>query len=379
MKSQTNYQYLTDASIRVKDITIRPWPDFTVINDDPFETDRIIGGLLESSDPFALLWRARIPDNLLRVIKSFAACLWRGLLEVSQLHPDYFVQWSQDCPALIGLMAMHEAESPTGRDIDRVAAFYKGRRERMRILGLPPSKEAYRILAKVPIGECYPVQLHQLRKAVNDPARRRLMCHLEEITTETLDTLQLPVDYLDVNLLNFRRNDTMPAQCESIAELVREIVHFRRVRNKLPIWPYRGQKISLQHLLHARNSLELQLALGKNCKAVPFPTPPLEEIDSSKLKIEPLKSVRDLFQEGKDLGNCIMTYARSILEGSHYAYRMLHPTRATILLRKNPDDWYPVEIRTYENKYASADAVDLVFKWAGTIPNGKEIQNDFPF
>lgn len=379
MNHLSKYQYLGDASIRVQDITLRPWPDFTVINDDPFETDRIVGSLLESSDPFALLWRAKIPDNLFRVIKSFPACLWRGLLEVSQLHPDFFAQWSQDCPALIGLMAIHEAESPNGRDLDRVSAFYKGHKERMRILGLPPSKEAYRILSKVSIKDCYPVQLQQLREAVNDPDRRRLMRHLKEITTETLDILQLPVDYLDVNLLNMRRCDEMPAQCESVAELCCEIVHFRRVRNKLPLWPYRGQKISIEHLLQARNSLELQLALGKNCKAVYFPKPPLEEIDSSKLKIEPLKSVRALFKEGKDMGNCITTYARSILDGNHYDYRMLHPTRATILLRKKPDDWYPVEIRTFENQYASADAIDLVFRWAGTTPSGKEPRDDFPF
>jgi len=249
----------------------------------------------------------------------------------------------------------------------------------MRLLGLPPTKEANRILAKVSIEDCYPVQLQQLHDAVNDPARRKLMRHLKTITTETLDTLQLPIDYLDVNLLNMRRSDEMPAQCESIAELCREIVHFRRVRNKLPLWPYRGQKISLEHLLHARNSLELQLALGKNCKAVYFPMPPLEEINSSKLKIEPLKSVRALFQEGKEMGNCITTYARSILDGNHFAYRMLYPERATILLRKNPDDWYPIEIRTFENQYASVDAIELVFKWAGTVPTGKEVTNDFPF
>jgi hypothetical protein len=58
---------------------------------------------------------------------------------------------------------------------------------------------------------------------------------------------------------------------------------------------------------------------------------------------------------------------------------MLYPERATILLRKNPNDWYPVEIRTFENQYASVDAIEIVFKWAGTTPNGKEIQDDFPF
>lgn len=376
----SNYQYLSNASIRVENTTFRPWPDFTVIGaQSRQEADRIVCDLLDSDDPLAILWRAKIPEPVLEMVRGFPHCLWRGLLEVSQLHPGYFVQWGRVCPALIGLMAIHSEKTQTDRDLDRVHAFYRGRKERMRILGLPPTKEAYHILSKVPIDDCYPVQLEQLREAVNDRSHRRLLRHLNEITTETLDTLLLPVEYLDVNLLNLRRNDQMPAQCGSVAELVREIVHFRRVRNKLPLWPYRGEKISVQHLIHARNSLEVQLALDEGCKMVGFPKPPLEGIKSSKLEIEPLTSVRALFQEGKEMGNCIMTYARSILDGKRFAYRMLHPCRATILLAKNPDHWYPVEIRIFENKYAPSDAIDLVFKWAGTTPSGWEVDHDFPF
>jgi len=79
------------------------------------------------------------------------------------------------------------------------------------------------------------------------------------------------------------------------------------------------------------------------------------------------------------MSNCIMTYAHSIIEGKHYAYRMLHPERATILLRRNPGDWYPVEIRCHENGYASAEAIDLVHRWAGAEHKGKEVADDFPF
>jgi len=237
MNTAINYQYLVDASIRVENTTLRPWPDFTVLG-DPEKSDRLVCDLLESNDPFAMLWRGKIPDRTLQVIRRFPHCLWRGLLEVSQLHVDYFQQWSEHCPALIGLMAIHEAERQTDRDLDRITAFYYGREERMTVLGLPPTREAFRILAKLPVEDCYPAQLQQLREAINDPSRRQLMRHLNTITTETLDTIQLPVDYLDVNLLNLRRNDQMPEQCESVAELVREIVHFRGVRHKLPLWPY---------------------------------------------------------------------------------------------------------------------------------------------
>lgn len=379
MNTIKNYKYLSDASIRVDNTTIRPWPDFTVLNEEPLETDRIICDLLQSEDPFAMLWRAKIPDGLLKIIKAFPQCLWRGLLEVSQLHPGYFAQWGRDCPALIGLMAIHEGDSQTDRDLDRIHAFYRDRKARMRLLGLPTTREAYRIIAKMGVENCYPAQLYHLRDAINDPSRRKLMRHLKQITVETLTTLQLPVEYLDVNLLTLRCSDHMPAQCESIYALCREIAHFRQVRQKFPYWPYSGHRVTTQQLLRARDILELELALGDDCKMVQFPPPPLEAIDSSKLEIEALKSVRALFQEGKDMGNCIMTYARSILDGKHFAYRMLHPYRATILLVEHPDHWYPVEIRGHANRYACADAVDLVFKWAGATPTGKEVRDEFPF
>jgi hypothetical protein len=378
MTTAINYQYLGDASIRVDNTTLRPWPDFTVLGDSE-KADRLVCDLLESDDPFALLWRAKIPDTTLRMIRRFPHCLWRGLLEVSQLHIGYFQQWSEHCPALIGLMAIHESERQTDRDLDRIAAFYYGREERMKALGLPPTREAFRILAKLPVEDCYPVQLQQLRLAANNPIRRRLMRHLKVITTETLDTIQLPAECLDTNLLEMTVDTQMPAQCDSVSELCREIMRFREVTKTYPIWPYKGQKVKLNDLLQARNLLEVRLAFGSSGDMVRFPLPPLETINSSKLSIEPLTSIRELFAEGKAMGNCIMTYARSILNGHHYAYRMLHPERATILLRKTSDDWYPTEIRTHENKYASADAINLVFKWAGTTPSGKESSDDFPF
>ena len=380
MKNKTsNYLYLGDASIRAGHTTLRPWPDFAATGEIRKEADRIVCDLLESDDPLAHLWRAKIPDAVLGMIRTFPRCLWRALLETSQLHPRYFLQWGGDCPALVALLALHSTERQNDRDLDRMRAFYNDRTQRMQILGLPPTRQAYHILSKLPAAECYPVQLRQLREAIGDKSRRRLMSHLKTITTETLDTLQLPAEYLDVHLLGLRRCDQVPAQCGSVAELCREIAHFRQVRGKLPHWPYRGKKVILNQLVQARNALEVELALGDDCKTVRFPKPPLEAIASSKLKVEPLTSVRELFHEGNQMDNCITTYARSILNGRHYAYRMTHPVRATILLIRNTDTWYPVEIRAPGNKYAPQECVDLVYKWTGTAPVGKETLHDYPF
>jgi hypothetical protein len=379
MKIHTNYQYLADASIRVDNLTLRPWPDFTVVGGDADAAYRIVAELLESEDTFAQLWRGKIPDQVLRTIQKYPRCLWRDLLEVSQLHPDYFLQWSQHCPALIASMAAHEAERHTDRDLDRIHAFYRGRNERLKVLNLPATREVYRILAKVPIEDCHPQQLEQLHAAVKDKAHRRLLRHLDTITTETLDTLQLPIEYLDANLLKLRINDLTPPLDLSVAALVEEIAHYRQVTRAFPYWPFRGQKVSLRKLVQTKESLELRLALGEDCKRKLLPKPPLSSIKSSKVDIQALTSVRALWREGDAMGNCVMTYAKTILSGTHYAYKMLSPERATILLVKREEDWYPIEIRTTRNAYADTKIVDIVHAWAGTIPSGKEAQNDFPF
>jgi len=379
MKTNTKSEYLSDASIRVENLTLRPWPDFTVLGDHAEVANRIVTELLESEDTFALLWRGKIPEQVLQMIRKYPRCLWRDLLEVSQLHPDYFVQWSQHCPALIAFMAVHDAERQTDRDLDRIRAFYHGRNERFKVLNLPPTREVYQILAKVAIEDCHPIQLEQLHAAVQDKARRRLLRHLDTITTETLDTLQLPIEYLDTNLLNLRINDLTPPLDLSVAGLVEEIAHYRQVTRKLPYWPFHGQKISLRKLVQTKESLELRLALGEDCKRKRLPKPPLPAIKSSKVEIQALTSVRALWSEGDEMGNCVMTYAKPILSGVHYAYKMLSPQRATILLAKRKEDWYPVEVRTYKNEYAGSRAVDLVHAWAGTIPTGKEVSDEFPF
>jgi len=380
MKNQTsNYLYLGDASIRAGHTTLRPWPDFAATGEISKEADRIVCDLLESDDPLAHLWRAKIPDAVLGMIRTFPRCLWRALLETSQLHPRYFLQWGGDCPALVALLALHPAERQNDRDLDRMAAFHSDRTRRMQILGLPPTRQAYRILSKLPATECYPVELRQMREALGDKTRRRLMSHLKTITSETLDTLQLPAEFLDIHLLGLSRCGQPPAQCGSVAELCREIAEFRQAMGKLPHWPYRGKKVPLSHLVQVCNALEVERALGDDSKSVRFPKAPLEGISSSKLKIAPLTSVRELSSEGTKMDNCVMTYARSILDGRHFAYRMTHPVRATILLVRNPGHWYPVEIRAPGNKHAPQESVELVFKWAGTTPAGKEVPNDFPF
>ena len=374
----SNYILLGDASIRSNKTTIRAWPDFYTLGDDS-DINRLLSDLLNSGDPVAMLWRAKIPVKVLEMFQCFPNCLLRGLLETAQLNPNKFMQLADHCPALVALMALQSAQKQTDRDLDRLQIYAQKRSMRLQLLGLPPTQEAYRILSKLTILDCYPVQLEQLKHALHCKSKRKLLRHLPQITAETLNTLQLESDYLDTHLLSLQTTDLLPQQCNCVADICKEISQFRQALGRFPAWPYKGKGLSLHQLIQSRNKLELELALGVGTRHVRFPKPPLKGIQSSKLRIEPLSSVRDLFHEGNSMQNCIVSYARHTLAGTHYAYKMAYPERATILMVKRADDWYPVEIRTIRNGYPKAGTVDLIHTWAGTILEGKEVTNDFPF
>ena len=315
---------------------------------------------------------------MLDVIKRYPVCLWRGLLEVSQLHVDYFLQWAKTCPALIGLLALDSSELQVDRDLDRIRALYRDRKERMNIIGLPTTREAFRILQKFPSEHCDPTQLEQLRIAINHPTKRRLMSHLSHITCETLETLCLPCEYLDIHLLQLEDKGELPDDFNSVAALCADVADYRSKLEKLPIWPYRGRRISLHKLVRVRDSLELELLLGDKYKATVLPAPPVDAINSSKLSIEPLRTILDVFDEGNRMRNCLGTYSQAIIKGTHYAYKMNHPDRATILLSRKMDDWYPIEIRGFKNSDIDPSHIDLIYTWLGNIDR-KEVRNDFPF
>src|SRR5690606_31920189 len=108
------------------------------------------------------------------------------------------------------------------------------------------------------------------------------------------------------------------------------------------------------------------------------PAPPLPSIRSAKINIEPLTTISALYREGNQMQNCVVNYGTHILEGTHYVYRLNFPERATVLLLRSGDDWYPAQIKTYRNGNPQPETIELIEKWLGTKME-KEAQDDFPF
>lgn len=375
--SHPKIELLDGATLRVDNTTLTPWPGFHITGGDD-QTPGLVAKLLLSDDPLAMLWRAKIPNELLIEIQRYPSKIWGDLLDFSQLHPKHFLQLSRSCPAMIAVHVYHDFLDDFDRHLCYLTTLQRGWRDSMKMFELPSTREVFRILSKCATEDCLPVQINQLLLAIREPRKRKLLRHLSVITPETLDTLRLPTSCMDLNLLCMQSYFNMPMEANSVRRVCEDIMDHRRSLSLLPYWPYKGSRICLSRLINILSELEVRLAMGHDCKKQALPKPPLEGLQSSKVQIEPLQTVGSLFEEGREMQNCITTYTRSIVSGLQYAYRMTFPERATLLLTRRDADWFPVEIRTVNNGYADAHTVDLVHAWAGTKIE-KETNNDFPF
>jgi hypothetical protein len=107
-------------------------------------------------------------------------------------------------------------------------------------------------------------------------------------------------------------------------------------------------------------------------KHLPFPKPPL----GGCRHIEPIRTASELIAEGKTCHHCIKSHAESIAFGEAYAYRILIPERASLLLKKTEDLWQISEIRGLNDRAVSPKTVATVHGWFALGKRGHEQATD---
>ena len=93
-------------------------------------------------------------------------------------------------------------------------------------------------------------------------------------------------------------------------------------------WPYRNMILTWEQLLRAYNNF------FKKTNHFPetFPKPPVYGVTDENYHIEALTSLTALKRESREMANCTEDYAGPIAYGKSYAYRLLIPERATVML-----------------------------------------------
>lgn len=372
-----NHLVLEDTTVQMGHTVFHPWPNFH-ISGIPVEVPQRLQHLLTSSDVRLQRWRSKIPEEVCEVLRTFHESQLPELLRVAQLDHGKFVDWAKFCPALIALAVHHCSQSGKVDEAKVFRLMHFGWRTVLVESGWPCTRSTIRILRKLKPECANSLLLGQLKMHLLDRQKLRLLRHLKQIDSAIIDTLHLPSEILSVRLLELASERAGLIGAHSMRTVCEMIMHFRKEVRQFPVWPYRNGHLSGETFFHAEQLILMHRSMKSLSAEIRFPKPPIETFRSSKFEARPIRSPSELYQEGVMMRNCLPGYADRIASGSYYAYRVLRPERATLLLYKSDRGWIPWQLKTMANGDPKPSTQQLVEAWLGETFPGKEVL-DGPF
>lgn len=128
--------------------------------------------------------------------------------------------------------------------------------------------------------------------------------------------------------------------------------------------------VSSRQIQNVGNELILRLE-AKKCRT-PLPAPPIP----GTATIIPLHNSKQVLLEATEQRNCLTNYLRSMNKGYCYAYKVLQPERATLLITKVEDRWIAEELRLFANAKPSPYTVSAVHDWLENARSTKSVSID---
>lgn len=228
-------------------------------------------------------------------------------------------------------------------------------------LGFGGSEAAVKLLRKVPAESITLRRALRLRAALAEPEQARALAHVGRINAGVMRLALDPelraavAPRLLEEVGQTRTEDRRP----HVYRLLEDTLGLRR-EFAVPGAPPRFA--GLDELRAHHDELVDRLVAARPPRPPanrrrPFPPPPVPGSET----IVPLLRAVDLVEEGRRQHNCIATYARRVLAGNLYVYRVLAPMRATLTLVRRRGVWMLDELLAARNRsvsYATENAVD---------------------
>jgi hypothetical protein len=306
-------------------------------------------------------WRAPIPPEILKLLQRFPECHVE-LVEMAQAVPDYFLESATRNPAMALLAATYWCYRQT-RQVptiwERVTKWENlDSGQVLNFARFPYSKSFIRALAKIPIEHAYTFRIQSLRELWAISAKRRFLQHLPTVTGENLWLLSCFPPILDPAIHRLAANEPQFEEY-TIQEIVSDLAT-RREMACLYHWPYRNRLHSWPQLLTAYNKF-----LHKtNHILETFPQPPIDGVADEDFEIMPLKSRTALRREAAEMSNCIESFVVKIGSLENYAYKLIRPERATVLLKCDRRQWRIEEAMIMGNeREVSTQTMKLLCQW----------------
>lgn len=346
------------------------WPNFEVIGSNR------LGGLwrahflkhaLTVDELSCAAWRANIPLEVLKLLQQFADC-HAELIEMAQAVPEIFVRWTRWSPGFTLLAATYWTYRSADRipDIEARMSVWVNLdpRDLLQYTRCDPSKSFLRALGKIHPGHCYDHVISRLREQWQVSEKRRLLRHLQKITTETTWLLGCFPPFLDPSLHHLAAKEPTFDEFH-LSHIVADLSNRREIRG-LEYWPYRNRIHTWEQLLSAYD----RFLRKTNHVPERFGKPPVPPLETDELNIEAITSRTGLDAEATEMSNCISSYLVQIYEEKCYAYRLLRPERATVLVDRRSGRWSIAEAMLAANERQVKSATwNLLIDWVMSAGN----------
>lgn len=311
-----------------------PWPSFR-----PLGADRI-GGLWRAhflrealcrEDLSCGAWRESIPSAILSSLRQFPEC-HSELLEMAQALSGYYLKLSSWSPAFTLLAAtywIYRYEDRIPSIEERVLRWENLDPDQLlNFTRFPSSKSFLRTLCKIPAEGVYVHHIQGLRDLWAVPEKRRILQHLPKVTGTNIWLLSCFPPIVDPAIHHLAAEQPK-YQEYCIREIVSDLSNRREIEG-MEHWPYRNQIHSWPHLIAAYNRFLIKTGHVPEI----FPPCPIDAYEDDEFEMVPLRSRTALRQEAEAMTNCIEDFSSGICQRKYYAYKLLRPERATVLIKR---------------------------------------------
>jgi hypothetical protein len=197
-----------------------------------------------------------------------------------------------------------------------------------------------------------------LRNQWQATEKRRLLRHLKTITAETTWLLECFPPLVDPGIHELANSSPYFEEFH-IGHIISDLSTRREIIGLDP-WPYRNRIHTWEQLLSAYD----RFLRKHNVVPERYHTPPVPDFKSDEMHIEALKSRTALKGEAMQMRNCILSYEIQIYNGECYAYRLLKPERATVLVDRRSGRWSIAEAMLEANsRQVRSHTWNLLMDW----------------
>jgi len=302
-----------------------------------------------------------IPERPLRLAARVDSAYQWQLLQLLNQGGEGAFELFESTPALLVLLIFAPALAPRTL-FPPVAELVRWRQRRLlEQLGFPGSRQVLRLLRKIPASELDLGSALSLQRLCRDEQTLARLSHLPRVTRALLAVARSPERFArlerEVQLVLL---DPDPVRGQRLAERLEELlVRVEQARRNGFAVPTRLR--SAQEVRRVRGELAGLHDDVRSASAFDsLPPPPFPGIPG---EIEPLRSVGDLDQEGRELRNCVRGYRSRAMSGHYAIYRVLRPARATLSILRHRKGWQVDELKGPGNAEVGPETARAVADW----------------